>query len=622
MARRLLAWGIGFLAFRLLCLYFWVDGAWTPEETYRGTIGLEFLRALHGVPLKLPFWCYQADSYLGGSLVTGALAVPFFAAFGVHLASLKLVALTFAGGALLAGYAALFRAYGSAAADTFAALYAFAPPTFVFLGATAMGYHTESALFAVLLAVLADVPHASARRLFAFGLVGGFAFWFSNLNGLAAIAALLACGRAPRPRVLLPLAAGGLLGAAPWFARNLADDFSALRSLADSFEPRAGFAPPGLGKALLLVTERFPLSNGLPVPLAWVYTGCLLASLALCRRHLPPFWRRLLAIYAASFVALYGASHFEIRVAHGDPMDFRYLQSFYALLFLALGIGLRDRRWRVPAAATLVALGLAGLLTQDRAAPGGRAWSYRAVSYADFAAKQMSTCLRAPEALPRLLAWIDSEPEPVRTYLALPFRGAYDYAGLSPSAAVPLANPHFARGWGFSLAVRGEEREALAQSGRLPEIARGAFWRGVAEGIAPRDDVPGLEARAPREWVAFYRSLYVNERACRAGFEPLRASADEDEARGKGASLVECNAKPDRIRNMAEREANGTEFRRALAWGLGWQLRLRHLPDPLRSLDRIHDLPAWAQADALRGALAAERELELPKSESLMDSSY
>ena len=176
------------------------------------------------------FWCHRTDDYLGGSLVTAAITALNYEIFGLRLFALKLTALLFALGGLLFTYRFAERELGARAADLFALLYTFAPPAFLFLGAVSMGYHTESVLFLGAMLLLGSrierVPRAIDFALL--GLLGGFAFWYDNLNGIAILATLAAIGgtrqAAPSRRDGLFLAGLGL-GLSPWFAQNLGTGF-------------------------------------------------------------------------------------------------------------------------------------------------------------------------------------------------------------------------------------------------------------------------------------------------------------------------------------------------------------------------------------------------------------
>lgn len=608
-------WGAVFLTFRLLCLYFWSDAAWTPEETYRGNVGLEFLRALHGHPLALPFFCYQADAYLGGSLVTGAFAAAAFALFGPSLFALKLTALLFALAALLLAYRWLDRQRGAAAANTFAALYTFAPPAFTFLGATAMGYHTESVLFFAVLLSLTTAKEGPGR-LFLAGLVGGFAFWFSNLNALAVLASLASGPRDWRkPKPFAGFFFGSLLGLTPWLARNIASGFDALRHLAWSFNGDSHFE--FFSKALHFFTQALPLSTSLSPPLAWAYFLFVLAFLFTGWRRVPSPLARFTLVYAAAFFLLYVPSNFAMRTGVFDPVQFRYLQPFWFLIFLCLAAGTTKRR---PALLLLLPVSLAGFFLVDRVAPSGHAWRYRGYSYADLASKQMSSCLKGAEKLPALLAWIHSFPDPERAYLEIPFVGAYDFSGLASASLPPEAtrDPLFARGLGaFSGGhLRAEEISQLASA--FPLSTGKNFWLGVAE-TARFFPIPSiLKEYVSQSRIDLFTALDSTAHLCLAGARsPPLTSAWE--ARGQGAGIADCGFTPARIRELADAYGSNQsgEYRANFAWGLGWRLRLRHLPDPLRAMDRVRALPEWAQAKALEGALAQEQELGLTGPESV-----
>jgi hypothetical protein len=570
MKRRLLAWAALFFAFRLLCLYFFADAAFTPEEAYRGSMAVELSRFFHG-QTHLPLSCLPPDSYLGGSLVTAFLTALNYQWLGLSLFTLKLTSLLFALASLLISYAWLYRRFGRAAADCFAALYTFAPPTFLFLGALSMGYHTESVAFLSAMIALAD-----SGAFLGLGLVGGFAFWFSNLNGIGLLAALTLAPRALRGGRFY---AGLIIGLLPWLG--------SARTGGEFFLSSIGVQSPG-AKFWALITQILPLASGLATPYAYLYAALLLAA------ALSPL-RRMLGTYLALFAAFYCLGRFGIDPAREDPVQFRYLQPLWVLVFL----GVATAPKRVAITSALTALALLGIVTFPLVAPPGRAWRYSGIDAAALSARAMNSCF---SELQPLLAWIDSSPtKEERALRNLPFLLAFDYSKIPAGAPLPQSNPLFARGFGAAHAL-----DPLAFAGRVPAEP---YWRGVAE-ATPENLSAEAYAHVPPTWFAFSRALHRHAPACFRG-QPMSAEHETWALRGQGAAVADCGVTPEGIRARAEALAAGMDesSRNELAWGLGWQLRFRYAPDALRTADRILLLPLWARHGAGIGASAWERDL-------------
>lgn len=567
MNRPLLAWAFAFLAFRLLCLALFADAAFTPEEALRGSMAIELHRFFHGQP-HLPLSCLPPDHYLGGSLVTALITSVNYEWLGISLFTLKLTALLFALAALLIAYPWLERRSGRRAAHCFAALYTFAPPTFLFLGALSMGYHTESVAFLAAMIVLAD-----SSAFAALGLVAGLAFWFSNVNAIGLIASLVMAPRALRSgRFYAALA----LGLTPWILRS----GQGLAFFQESIE----LLPNPGAKFLSLVTHVLPHAPGLSPSLSLLYCALLLVAVA------SPL-RRVLGIYISLFALFYCFTRFSINPLREDPVQYRYMQPLFFLLFLAVATAPR----RVPVSAALVALALFGTLGSPRTAPFGRAWRYHGTDAASLSARAMETCFRGPGQLSSLLKWIDSAPtEWERNQRSLPFLRVYDFAALPPDLALPQDRPLFARGFGAA-----HVNDALENAARVPAIP---FWRGVADSGAER--LPeGVYERVSPEWLHFSRSMAWHVSACFL-HRDLPSEKERWAARGEGAAIADCGVTPEGIRERLEAAAkNGAP--KELAWGAGWQLRLRYSPDSLRASDRIALLPEWAREEAARGADAA-----------------
>jgi hypothetical protein len=105
-----------------------------------------------------------------------------------------------------------------------------------------MGSHGESALFS-LLQILLFLELLSSRwrtpaAWTAFGLVSGLGIWFCYTSGLCLAACALTwlmLEGMPRPKELLAVAGGGLVGLMPWFSYNVHHDFVGLERILELF---------------------------------------------------------------------------------------------------------------------------------------------------------------------------------------------------------------------------------------------------------------------------------------------------------------------------------------------------------------------------------------------------
>ena len=301
--------------------------------------------------------------------------------------------------------------------------------------------------------------------------------------------------------------------------------------------------------------------------------------------------------------------------------QFRYLQQLQFLVFttLAAGLGKSWQRWLCGA---LIAMSLYGIAVTEPGPPAGRVWEYRPYSYASLSAREMTACYRGREKFASLLSWIESEPPRNAALLNEPFLVAYDFGPVVEDSAVifPAGNPDFSRGLGSFLATADAPPALLeAEARRVDEKTRPAFWRGVADGMEAFNVPPAIFSRLPPEWLAFHRSLQGNVRRCFSGM-PITPATEEWAVKGQGAAIADCGVTAAGVQKKTILVAQGQseEFRRWFAWGLGWRLRLIHLPDPLVSLDRLHLLPPWAWRQAEAGALRCEQDLGLPQEESIL----
>ncbi len=174
-------------------------------------------------------FAYQYQDFDGGTLVVSIVLVPLAALFGFGPFTIKLGALLWALGTLLAWVAVARRLGGPDAGLWTALALVVAPAPLPLVSSVHWGNHAESALFPPLLLLLlllaGDRERWWSRLLLvaAAGLVAGFGAWFSLLNllPLALAAALLPLVLSWRTFFALPLFLGSAwLGFLPWFGRN------------------------------------------------------------------------------------------------------------------------------------------------------------------------------------------------------------------------------------------------------------------------------------------------------------------------------------------------------------------------------------------------------------------
>jgi Dolichyl-phosphate-mannose-protein mannosyltransferase len=225
-ARRALALAVAlYLVLRGLTLAADLDEVAIPvyELAMMGNIAHIAQGGWEGAPLT------QFYDNCGGHLVTGLLAVPFYALLGDTYLALKLVPLLLGVLLIWLAWCIALRLGGPRAATWTALLLAVGPPILFKYSLLAKGNHFENLPFQ-LLAWLAwlrwmDVP-SSRWRASAFGAAAGFAlfFYFGSAILLATLAATHLAARGPRQSVRdgLLVLPGALIGLAPLAAIQLA----------------------------------------------------------------------------------------------------------------------------------------------------------------------------------------------------------------------------------------------------------------------------------------------------------------------------------------------------------------------------------------------------------------
>jgi hypothetical protein len=625
-----------FLLLRITTLATSLETVSWDEELQRGTIARELT-----VGLKAPLWDYRADSYSGGSLVVGLLAAPLFWAFGPRLIVLKLVPLTISLVTLGLLITLLGRYHSRRAAWVGASLFILAPPFPSQLSLFAMGYHTDSIIFSVLL--MLAWAHALERpdghAPFSLGLIAGLAFSFTYITAITTLGCLLCSGPLlRRGGAAAKLTAGLAFGLAPWAAYNLTHHFDGVRIAQVWFTSPEGVVTSlsrfvlrlGWRGATLLVLA-VPLSFGFPTMMwvpgpVWSYTYCGLTVapiiwLLLNARVRPPVVRPLVAS-ALVFLAVYPFTRFAVPTG-GSAEEFRHFVPLQFALLTVLALSLAETPFGKTATVALITLGALGQATLPGRHPAPRLLDYRGYSYFAFGsawgdridpvAPQANALLEGfDERTRRLIYWGALSSAPWRTPARLVSRiheVAEDYrpyvaeamgraAGLRQIDFVPLVatidavpldvREHFTLGYGVDLRARPDTL--------LPDVA-------ALRGLPP----------SLRRWCHFGVGRLVHEGCvdsknaarCRVALDVIEAS-DPDAAswiyRGAGAAAVgDWPADPTvdvaHIGPLAVPPHRRADF----AWGLGWGIRDGFKEDIVRARDWVARLGSVDRAAALNG---------------------
>ncbi len=207
----------GYLVLRALVLHTNFDAVAIPvfELPVMGNLAEIVANGERGEPLARYY------DNCGGHIVTGLLAAPLYAAFGSSYLVLKLVPSLLGLVVLVVVWRLLERRYDRRAANLFAFLFAFAPPTLTKYSMLAKGNHFENLAFQVFALVLFLGMHqrgVSPRRLLASAAAAGFALfvYFGSVILIASLALLHVLVRRGRTLRDLPAAlAGFALGLSP-----------------------------------------------------------------------------------------------------------------------------------------------------------------------------------------------------------------------------------------------------------------------------------------------------------------------------------------------------------------------------------------------------------------------
>ncbi len=650
---------LAFLALRALQLFTAVELLSFDEELYRGTIALELVDGP-----KAGLWDYQADDYSGGSLVVGLLAAPLFALLGPRLLALKLVPLAFSLATLVLLFIYLRHLTDERTALLGGALFVLSPPAFTQLSWLAMGFHSESLLFSMLLLLAFERLGWDGRFrgswLVAFGVLSGLGFWFTYITALTTLACLVAWlarrsgnGR----RDLLPLVVSLTIGLTPWLAYNLIHGFAGLNipsvewplEASESMGTRLRFLlerlvlVPGIG---LPYSLGFPTVAGLPGPLL-DFLYCAIAALAVAsalgalRRRLTPAMVPLW-VYPGIFLLAYVVTG--VTIPHGGHIiETRYFPPLHLIGLIIVTVALVHAPAGRLLAALLLALGALGqgTLVFQHSAPG--VLHYAGVSYGQLGflwqSRRPLGVENADQLWPRLAAF---RPDRAR----LVFSGFVD-GGFAQWAGDLARMPRFvaetpvayrtllAEGLGYAAGLRhGADAGGVARAvTSAPEEGRDHFFRGLSGGLAaalaerPAEYLERIAAVGVPYRHHFYTSLGVVLRRCYASrpsepcptaVPPTSGFDGEAQAafyRGLGQASVAIRSRDEGssfllfVADVVPPTYHGDFF-----WGMGWAVREVFTEDRARAVDWIGRLPVAGRPRALEGLRACEAwyRLEAP----------
>ena len=598
-----LFWLALFLGTRFYTLYFCLGYAWTDEEYYRGSIALEFLDFFRGHGLKLPLWQYQADTYLGGTLLVGWITGLNFLLFGVHLLSLKLTALYFSFATLGLLYFWLKKEVSAAAANAFAFLYVLASPGFISLGLISMGYHTESTFFFAATLVLAH----QLQRNFSLGFLTGFAFWFSQINLPASLAAILM--RKSKGIFYFGLA----LGLIPWFYFNWNFHGAGITTLTKDFllpENVVFFPDHSLlywkvrKLAVFLLRDLAYFHRFSQLWISYVYFACLLLLLSgfPWRKH--RFLSKFLALSAGLFLLTFVASNRMIFL-NQEVVSHRYLMILELLILVAASVQARYFSPRVLGA--LMALGLLAILglwqqfdfysPLHRFYPGSLLSLGEKLASDNFSQKELMEFVETSRKFP---------PEKQAYFLA--GLKNFDYSGesrleqpLVQKALAQLSPREKIFLWRRLGQIYAEKKLPLRSD--LPR----AFGEGYVQAAVAMDPLAKFSQMDLQEWGSFWRGFWQVANSCKLPKQEGELSF----LRGVGAGMRTCEPS---LRKAAQdlEQRLGEEKTRIYAWGFGWNLRSKFLEDPLRVKLTIESLPEKYQASAFAGEEAFKEFFGIP----------
>lgn len=612
------------------------------EELYRGTIAKELVEGL-----KAPLWMYQADHYQTGSLVVGVLAAPLFSVFGPTLLSLKAVPLLFSAALVVLLFVFLDRFFGRASAVIGAGLVILAPPWPTALSLLAIGFHTESVLFTVLILIGWYTFAFGQRRrglgLSLFGLASGLGISFTYVTAATA-AGCLASWPVLRPRCrrrwIAALVAGFVIGLLPWLLYNLIHDFAGLRFgvgvFADTRATTPGPELTRLGrKAAALLIAALPRSYGFErlasIPgqvLSYLYFVVVFVVISWDVVRKPEHLRKLLPILlsAAAFVIAFVLSGYDVPYGW---IDSRFLAPLHLMLVLmvAAGVAGSHRRWAV---VVLLVLGLAGQwMLLGRAVPSNLR-QYRGYAYLQLGELWYLRLRPESATFPAMRAMLERLNDIDRRFT---YWGAFDRQQSEWSdvvsvvrriGAVPSPYRIYFAGVAGETAGRraimnARDLEVLTASMSLEEREHFlvGYIRAASETIPVGEYWRAFGERHPtlRGWLDFDLGWSIGRACgdatrgatCAESIEVARSLSADRQAqvyrglgRWKGASWT----RPDTLDETRVGPSVPSAFEREIGWGIGWAVRDRFREDRARTLDWLDRLQPADRAAAREGLRA------------------
>ncbi len=526
-----------FLALRIPAAMTSLPEFFETKELYIGTVARELIQGL-----KFPFFDHQLRHNVGGSLVSGVLAVPYFLILGQSYFTLKLFAITWSAAILVLWYVFLARYFSRRAAFVAGLLFIFSPPFFAKFSLTSYGQHAEANLFIVLgLLLFFRIFSGGAKKLrdYAwFGILSGFAMYYDPIY-FGFLAACLIFWLVYERRVylreeFLVFLGSFALGFAPWIYYHTRSAFRFVclndrfpetgRTMAELFPPNIFVA--GIRNFLDFLVFRLPDSfcfdSG---PLGRVNYFCYFAFLVAvfyvakkCLRldpGMPTAQRRtglFLVFFLPFYLMLMSVIAYPLDLVDHDFYRFygyrRFLPFypfFFACMALSLDWALARKRKFLPGAficltATLLGLGAAGGLRMIHPHNFRNFLYYPGYSYVEFGNLMAR---RAGADINRAIGFAARIGESDRPlfYEGIGIYWAYSFSRCRPleeclrelSAVGPRYRSYAIRGAGLGVAADCWNR--LDQTGRIfssadrqsqPDLYEGAGeWTGFIWGYRP-----------------------------------------------------------------------------------------------------------------------------------------
>ncbi len=181
---------LAFLIIRLFILFTSISLIVGPEERVRGSIAMSLIKGL-----KMPLFEYQCDTYGGGSIIAGILAIPFFLLFGPSIASLKLVGLSFSTATLILWYFFCNKFFNRRLATIMSLLFIFSPIRLTRYSLATGGCHLETVFFNILVILIFFQIFFNGEKhkvnFIILGLISGFSLWFAYIFFITFLTCLL-----------------------------------------------------------------------------------------------------------------------------------------------------------------------------------------------------------------------------------------------------------------------------------------------------------------------------------------------------------------------------------------------------------------------------------------------